>query len=220
MLAAGTGWRISRSGSSWPGYHTSSWVCIGSVAGSADKFERPYGFIAVVRLPSKPRQAGNTAAAFPPQRWREGTPAFVLIAEKPNVPFSDVAGLEEAKGEIMLRMVLPLQYPEQAKRFGIRRGGGILLYGPPGTGKTLLAKAAAMEVDTPFFHIRPSDIMSAQVGQAEKNVQQLFQVLRREKRAVLFVDEIEALVPSRRWASTWFITDDETWICSNCGRKR
>jgi len=137
-------------------------------------------------------------AAIRREQWRDGTPAFAPIAEKPSVRFSDVAGLEEAKREIMLRMVLPLQYPEQAKRFGIRRGGGLLLYGPPGTGKTLLAKAVATEVDASFFHIRPSDIMSAQVGQAEKNVNRLFQILRQEKRAVLFIDEIEALVPSRR----------------------
>jgi transitional endoplasmic reticulum ATPase len=132
------------------------------------------------------------------EQYRDTTPAFAPIPEKPGVRFSDVAGLEDAKREIMLQMVLPLQYPEQAKRFGIRRGGGLLLYGPPGTGKTLLAKAVATEVDASFFHIRPSDIISAQVGQAEKNVCRLFQILRQEKRAVLFIDEIEALVPSRR----------------------
>ncbi len=124
--------------------------------------------------------------------------AFTPVCEKPGVRFNNVAGLEDAKREIMLRLVLPLHYPEQAKRFGVRQGGGLLLYGSPGTGKTLLAKAVATEVDASFFHIRPSDIMSGQVGQAEKNVCRLFQTLRQEKRAVLFIDEIESLVPSRR----------------------
>jgi len=160
--------------------------------------------VAAIRSRRRGSESGNSAGARPidpagtREQWRDMTPAFRPIAEKPGVRFSDVAGLQDAKREIMLRMVLPLQYPEQAKRFGIRRGGGLLLYGPPGTGKTLLAKAVATEVDASFFHIRPSDIMSAQVGQAEKNVCRLFHILRQEKRAVLFIDEIEALVPSRR----------------------
>lgn len=123
---------------------------------------------------------------------------FAPIAEKPNVRFSDVAGLEDAKREVMLRLVLPMRYPEKARALGIRRGGGLLLFGPPGTGKTLLAKAVASELNCPFYHIRPSDIMSGQVGQAEKNVHRLFQTVRSHSRAVLFFDELEAIVPSRR----------------------
>ena len=123
---------------------------------------------------------------------------FIPISEKPNVRFSDVAGLKEAKQEVFLRMILPLLYPERAREYGIREGGGILLYGPPGTGKTMLARAVATEVDAPFYSILPSDVMSGTVGQAEKNVKRLFQTLRREKRAVLFIDEVEGLIASRR----------------------
>jgi transitional endoplasmic reticulum ATPase len=124
--------------------------------------------------------------------------AFAPLVGKPHVHFSDVAGLDEAKRDIMLRMVLPLQYPDKARALGTRRGGGLLLFGPPGTGKTLLAKAVATELDCPFYHIRPSDIMSGQVGKAERNVQQLFRTVRANRRAVLFLDEVDALVPSRR----------------------
>jgi len=121
-----------------------------------------------------------------------------LRLERPNVRFDDIVGLEDAKREIELRMVLPLRHPEKAKRYGIRQGGGLLLYGPPGTGKTMLAKAVASELDAAFYHIRPSDIMSGQVGEAEKNIARLFETLHRQPRAVLFLDEIESLVPSRK----------------------
>ena len=121
-----------------------------------------------------------------------------LKGAKPGVRFTDIVGLDEAKQAINLRMILPFRHPERAARYGIRRGGGLLLYGPPGTGKTMLAKAIATELDASFFHIRPSDILSEQVGQAETNVARLFETLRGEEKAVLFIDEIEALVPSRR----------------------
>jgi transitional endoplasmic reticulum ATPase len=117
---------------------------------------------------------------------------------KPDVRFDDIAGLEDAKREIRLRMILPVLFPEHARQYRIRRGGGLLLYGPPGTGKTMLAKAVAAEVDALFYHIRPSDVISGQVGEAEANIASLFRTLRWQKRAVLFIDEVESLVPSRR----------------------
>ena len=62
----------------------------------------------------------------------------------------------------------------------------------------MLAKAVATELDAAFYHVRPSNILSGQVGQVETNVARLFEALRRERKAVLFIDEVEALVPSRR----------------------
>ena len=128
----------------------------------------------------------------------EEAPKFQALSESPSVTFSDVAGLEQAKREIELRMLMPIRFPKRAKEHGIRQGGGLLLYGPPGTGKTMLAKAVATELDAAFYHVRPSDVMSGQVGQAEKNISHLFTILRGERRAVLFIDEIESLVPSRK----------------------
>jgi len=120
-----------------------------------------------------------------------------LVAERPKVRFVDIAGLEEAKQEIRARMIYPYSHPEEAARYGVRKGGGILLYGPPGTGKTLLAKAVAAEIDAVFFNVVPSKIMSKWVGEAEKNVQRLFEKARNYGKAVIFIDEIESLMPKR-----------------------
>ncbi|MBN1956555.1 MAG: ATP-binding protein [Anaerolineae bacterium] len=121
-----------------------------------------------------------------------------LVAERPAVRFDDVAGLEAVKEQVMLKLIYPFVYPDQAERFGIRRGGGILLYGPPGTGKTLIARAVAGEVDAPFYTVKPSEIMSKWVGEAEQNVQRLFAAARSAPRAVIFIDEVESLLTRRR----------------------
>ncbi len=121
-----------------------------------------------------------------------------VIREKPDVTFDDVAGLENVKEEIKNKIVYPFLYPEEAKKFGIRSGGGVLLYGPPGTGKTYIAKAVAHEVDAEFFSIKPSDIMSKWVGESEQNMARLFSEARQQKKSVIFIDEVESLIPNRK----------------------
>ena len=149
-------------------------------------------------------QALGAGVPEPQQSRREsvtvgpGEPAPWLVAERPDVRFSDVAGLDDVKEQIRLKLIYPFVYPEQAAHFGIRRGGGILLYGPPGTGKTLIARAVAGEVEAPFFSVKPSEIMSKWVGEAEQNVERLFDAARAYDRSVVFIDEVEALVPKRR----------------------
>jgi transitional endoplasmic reticulum ATPase len=72
------------------------------------------------------------------------------------------------------------------------------MYGPPGTGKTMLAKATAGEIDATFFLISPGDVLSKWVGEAEQNIKKLFEAAANEPRSIIFIDEIEALVPARR----------------------
>jgi transitional endoplasmic reticulum ATPase len=119
-------------------------------------------------------------------------------AERPKVKFADIAGLDDVKEEVRLKLLYPIQHAEKAKKYGIKTGGGILLYGPPGTGKTLIARAIAGEIDAAFFTVKPSEIMSKWVGEAEQNIEELFKTARAEPLSVLFIDEIEALVPKRR----------------------
>jgi transitional endoplasmic reticulum ATPase len=128
----------------------------------------------------------------------EGAASSWLVQEKPDVRFDDVAGLEDVKKQIQLKLIYPFSHPEQAQRYGIRSGGGILLYGPPGTGKTLIARATAGELDAHFFEAKPADLMSKWVGEAEQNVHRLFEAARACERAVIFLDEVEALLPKRR----------------------
>jgi len=144
------------------------------------------------RAPGKsaPDAAGESDGGTSAQQW--------IVKEKPSLRFSDVAGLEDVKEDIRLKMIYPFEHPELAEKFGIRPGGGVLLYGPPGTGKTLLAKATAGEIDATFFRISPADVLSKWVGEAEQNIKKLFDAAAAEPRSIIFIDEIEALVPARR----------------------
>jgi transitional endoplasmic reticulum ATPase len=121
-----------------------------------------------------------------------------VVREKPTVRFADIAGLDDVKEEIYLKMIYPFQHPELAQRYGIDVGGGLLLYGPPGTGKTMIAKAVACELDATMFVITPAQLMSKWVGEAEQNVRKLFDAAKAEPRSIIFIDEVEALVPRRR----------------------
>ncbi len=121
-----------------------------------------------------------------------------IVSKIPDIGFDDIAGLEDVKSDIRLKMIYPLSHPELAKRYGISIGGGVLLYGPPGTGKTMMAKAIAHELKATFFLISPAQILSKWVGEAEQNIQKLFDAARQQESAIIFIDECEALVPKRK----------------------
>jgi transitional endoplasmic reticulum ATPase len=127
-----------------------------------------------------------------------GTGSDFILKEIPDVSFDDVAGLDNVKEEIKNKIIYPFQFPEQAKKFGIKSGGGMLLYGPPGTGKTYIAKAVAHEVKAVFFSIQPSDVMSKWVGESEQNIAKLFTEARQQTKSIIFIDEVEALIPKRK----------------------
>ena len=86
-----------------------------------------------------------------------------VVSEKPKIGFDDIAGLDDVKEDIRLKMIYPFAHPELAVKYGIEAGGGLLLYGPPGTGKTMMAKAIARELDATFFVISPAQILSMTV---------------------------------------------------------
>ncbi len=139
-----------------------------------------------------------------PARHREGEEeggadaSDWIVKDKPRIGFDDIAGLEDVKQEIRLKMIYPFAHRKLADRYGIKTGGGVLLYGPPGTGKTMIAKAIAHEIDATFFVVSPAQILSKWVGEAEQNVRKLFEAAKREPVSVIFLDETEALVPRRK----------------------
>lgn len=141
--------------------------------------------------------AQKKGATARPEAETIGTDTW-LVHERPKERLADVAGLEEAKEQILIKMIYPFTHPDQAQKYGIKKGGGILLYGPPGTGKTMIAKAVAGEIEAAFYTVKPSEIMSKWVGEAEQNVAKLFAAARSTPRSVIFIDEVEALAPRRR----------------------
>src|SRR5690606_17265970 len=106
--------------------------------------------------------------------------------------FSDVAGLDEAKQELM-EIVEFLKHPKRFLELGAKIPKGVLLAGPPGTGKTLLARAVAGEAGVPFFSISGSDFVEMFVGVGAARVRDLFETAKRHSPCIVFIDELDAV---------------------------
>lgn len=122
--------------------------------------------------------------------------AKILVEKKTGVTFADVAGVDEAKAELV-EIVNFLKSPQEYGRLGARIPKGVLLVGPPGTGKTLLAKAVAGEAGVPFFSISGSEFVEMFVGVGAARVRDLFEQARRQAPAIIFIDELDALGRAR-----------------------
>lgn len=120
-----------------------------------------------------------------------------VLVEVPNVRWSDIGGLEEVKQELQEAVEWPIKQPELFKRMGIEPPRGILLYGPPGTGKTLLARAVATESEANFIAVKGPEMLSKWVGESEQAVRETFRKARMVAPAIIFFDEIDAVVPMR-----------------------
>ena len=119
------------------------------------------------------------------------------LEDRPKTKLADVAGMDEVKKQIRLRLIEPVKNPELAEKYGLKTGGGVLLYGPPGTGKTFIARAVAGELDLPFYMITAADVFGKYVGESEKNIRELFINARKNPLSVVFIDELEVLFGKR-----------------------
>jgi transitional endoplasmic reticulum ATPase len=120
-----------------------------------------------------------------------------VMVEMPHVTWDQIGGLDAASDRLREGVELPLKHPEAFKRLGIRPAKGFLLYGPPGTGKTLLAKAAARESEANFIATKSSDLLSKWYGESEQQIARLFARARQVAPTVIFIDELDSLVPAR-----------------------
>ncbi len=122
--------------------------------------------------------------------------------------FADVAGVDEAKAELM-EVVDFLKNPKKYQRLGGRIPKGVLLVGPPGTGKTLLARAVAGEADVPFFFLSGSEFVEMFVGVGASRVRDLFEQAKEKAPCIVFIDELDAIGKSRAGASGFAGGHDE-----------
>lgn len=120
-----------------------------------------------------------------------------VMVQMPNVRWSDIGGVGDAIDKLKEGIELPLKNPDAFRRLGIRPAKGFLLYGPPGTGKTLLAKAVAKEAEANFISLKSSDLLSKWYGESEQQIAKLFARARAVAPCVVFIDEIDSLVPAR-----------------------
>jgi len=120
-----------------------------------------------------------------------------ILIEIPNVKWEDIGGLENVKQLLIEAVEWPLRNAESFRRLGIEAPKGVLLYGPPGTGKTMLAKAVANESEANFISVKGSTLLSKWYGESEKRVEEIFRKAKQVAPAIIFLDELDALVPIR-----------------------
>ena len=152
------------------------------------------GIRGIPGLPGRRRQA--SFAVVHPSRAGSTTTSASGAAGAPNVRLEDVAGCDEAKHELT-EVIDFLREPERFIRLGATIPRGVLLYGPPGTGKTMLARAVAAEAGVAFLHVSGSEFVEKYVGVGARRIRDLFAQARALGRAVIFVDEFDALAKAR-----------------------
>jgi transitional endoplasmic reticulum ATPase len=127
----------------------------------------------------------------------EDTERIIINPTSSNIKFADIGGLESTKRQIQNMIIHPFTHPEIYDFYQINAGGGILLHGSPGCGKTMIAKATAGECDAKFYNVKTSDIVSRYVGEAEKQIREVFEQARQEEKAIIFFDEIDSIASNR-----------------------
>ncbi len=130
-----------------------------------------------------------------------------VFVEVPDVSWDDVGGLEGVKAELRESIEWPLKYPEIFDKMKAKSPKGILLYGPPGTGKTMLAKAVANESEANFISIKGPEFLSKWVGESEKAVRETFRKARQASPSIIFLDELDAVVPARGFGADSHVTE-------------
>lgn len=130
-----------------------------------------------------------------------------FAVEVPNVRWDEVGGLDAVKAALREAIEWPMAEPQLFERFGLRPPHGILLYGPPGNGKTLVVKALASQSNLNFISVKGPELLSKYVGESERGVRELFARARQAAPCIVFLDEVDALVPRRGFDGRSPVTD-------------
>ena len=126
---------------------------------------------------------------------------FTTPTRKKGDGFAAIAGMDELKRQMVEEVIKPLREPEEYQRYGITIPNGMLLYGPPGCGKTFFAKHLAEEVGFNFFCITPATLKSRYVNATQENIARMFKEAEENAPTIIFIDEINELVPCRDGAT-------------------
>ncbi len=153
------------------------------------------------------RMRGNGTGGNPLFNFGKSTPKISEKGTKISASFKDVAGLKEAKTEVM-EVVDFLKNPETYTKLGAKIPKGVLLAGPPGTGKTLMARAVAGEAQVPFFSMSGSEFVEMFVGVGASRVRDLFKKAKEKAPSIIFIDEIDAVGRSRGKVNAFQANDE------------
>jgi len=135
---------------------------------------------------------------------REVEPSAIreLFVEVPDVRWDDIGGLDAIRQRLVEAVEWPLSYPRLFEQAGVRPPKGLLLAGPPGVGKTMIAKAVANESGVNVIAVKGPELMSRYVGESEAGVRELFHKARQAAPCIIFLDEVDAVVPARGAGAT------------------
>ena len=149
-------------------------------------------FKVISTIPKGPvRVTQNTLMEVRSEPAESGEGMMVIIT------YDDIGGLKDEINRVREMIELPLRHPEVFSRLGIEPPKGVLLFGSPGTGKTLIARAVASESDAYFISITGPEIMSKFYGESEKRIRDLFKEAEQNSPSIIFIDELDAIVPKR-----------------------
>ncbi len=167
----------------------------------------PFALIIIFWMYMIRRMGGGGTGGNPLFNFGKSTPKLSEKGAKSATTFEDVAGLKEAKTEVM-EVVDFLKNPETYTKLGAKIPKGVMLVGPPGTGKTLMAKAVAGEAGVPFFSISGSEFVEMFVGVGASRVRDLFKKAKEKSPSIIFIDEIDAVGRSRGKVNAFQANDE------------
>lgn len=146
------------------------------------------------------RHSNALVDVLPPEA--DSTISVMDRAERPDVTYADIGGLDIQKQEIREAVELPLVQADLYEQIGIDPPRGVLLYGPPGTGKTMLAKAVANQTTAAFISVVGSEFVQKYLGEGPRMVRDVFRLAKQNAPAIIFVDEVDAIATARFDAQT------------------